>query len=130
MATETTQPSYLEPRPIGAQGPAADALVELVKMFGQLPGGYVKIHAQRFASCPVKLEFQLEAPHEFEQWRAALAIAPDSVQLASGASYVWLAAEGMFHGVAVSLTGFGVPLSAELVNTPQVVDETASAVAA
>ncbi|MFE1849929.1 hypothetical protein [Streptomyces sp. NPDC059489] len=120
MATETTQPSRLRPYPISAQGSAADALAELVKMFGPLPGGYIKIHAQVVESVPVQLELQLSSAQDFEQWRSALQIASAAVSLcATTGENVWLTAESVFHGVRVEVTGFGVPLTAEQANTPQ-----------
>lgn len=123
--TETT--SY----PISSQGDATDALVALIETFGHLPCGYIKIH-RPVLTVPAALGIQFDSPQAFEVWRTALAIPPSGVELkATSDDYVWLQADGVFHGVAVHLTGFNVPVTAEQANTPQVaVDQAAQAVAA
>lgn len=125
MTTETTAPTG---HPINAQADCAKALVELIRMFGDLPGVYVKIHSQ-ITSIPAQLDLQAGSPADFEQWRTALAIAPNDVTLKAFNESVWLAADGVFHGVHVHLDGFGIALAAELADTPQA-DDAAPAVAA
>ncbi|MEV6833568.1 hypothetical protein AB0N17_03395 [Streptomyces sp. NPDC051133] len=116
MTTETT---FLAPCPIIEQGAAVEALAALIEMFGQLPGGYIKIH-QPVLTIPASLGLQVDTAQSFELWRAALGIAPSGVELrATSDDCVWLQADGVFHGVAVHLTGFNVPLTAEQANTLQ-----------
>jgi hypothetical protein len=127
VTTEITVPQV---RTIGEQMAAAEALVALIGMFGELPGGYIKVH-QPMLSIPAQLGLQFNSPQAFELWRTMLEIAPSGVSLkASSDEYVWLQADGVFHGVGVHLTGFGVPLTAEQANAEQVADEVSSAVAA
>jgi hypothetical protein len=122
----TTEITFPVTRPISEQGAAVEALAALIEMFGQLPGGYIKVH-QPVLTIPAALGLQVDSPQAFEVWRAALGIAPSGVDLrAASDEYVWLQADGVFHGVAVHLTGFNVPLTADQANTPQVTDETSA----
>ncbi|NED73320.1 hypothetical protein G3I51_13405 [Streptomyces sp. SID9944] len=117
--------------PISSQGDATDALVALIETFGHLPSAYIKIHAPVRSFAPARLALQFDSPQAFELWRTALAVPPSGVALhAVSDEYVWLDAAAVFRGVRVELTGFGVPLSAELANRAQVADEVSSAVAA
>ncbi|MEU5595723.1 hypothetical protein [Streptomyces sp. NPDC020298] len=121
MTDEVTFPT---PRPISEQGAAAEALGSLIRMFGQLPDAYIKVH-RPVLSVPAELGLQLDTPQAFEIWRTALGIAPSGVEMrATSDKHVWLQADGVFHGVAVHLTGFNVPLTAEQANTLQATDET------
>ncbi|MFR9796182.1 hypothetical protein ACL02U_09800 [Streptomyces sp. MS06] len=115
MTDEITQPTV---RPISEQAPAAEALAELIGMFGDLPGAYVTIH-RPCLSQSARLGLQLDSPVAFEAWRTVLAIAPADVALHASAESVWLSADGVFRGVPVHLTGFEVPLTAEVASTPQ-----------
>jgi hypothetical protein len=109
---------------IGRQAPAVALLTELIAKFGDLPGGYVKIHQPVHADRPARLDLQLSAPHQFESWRAALGIAAADVNLyASTDAFVWLSAVSTIHGVPFELTGFGVPLTAKQAETPQTAAE-------
>ncbi|MGW5477614.1 hypothetical protein [Streptomyces sp. NPDC004008] len=126
MATEITEPTI---RPISSQGDATDALVALIETFGHLPSGYIKIH-RPFLTVPAGLGMQFDSPQDFEMWRTSLAIPPSAIELkATSDEHVWLQADGVFHGVAVHLTGFGVPLTAQQANTPQAAEEAVQAVA-
>ncbi|MGW2692419.1 hypothetical protein ACWC3Y_11215 [Streptomyces sp. NPDC001296] len=127
MATEITEPTT---RPISSQGDATDALVALIETFGHLPSGYIKIH-RPVLTVPATLGIQLDSPQNFEMWRTALAVPPSGVTLhATTDDYVWLDADAVFHGVAIHLTGFNVPLSAQQANTLQAAETAGPAVAA
>ncbi|MEU7381510.1 hypothetical protein AB0A91_16210 [Streptomyces sp. NPDC042207] len=129
MGTEITEPtsrSFRQPRLIGEQRAAVEALVTLTEMLGTLPGGYIKIH-QPVLSLPARLAIQFDTPQAFEQWRAALGIAALDVELhATLNEYVWLSVESVFCGVPFEMTGFGVPLSAALAKAPQQVPAVAA----
>ncbi|WP_172384764.1 hypothetical protein [Streptomyces sp. MNP-20] len=119
MNEHTTYSARRNP-PLSEQSPAVEALVTLVEMFGSLPGGYIMIHSQRYGG-PVKLDLQLDAPQDFEQWRTCLRIAPADVALEASPGYTWLSATGRCRGVDVEITGFGVPLTYQQATTPQAV---------
>lgn len=119
MITETTEPVEAAEPAISTQLSAFDALVSLARMFPALPGGYVMVHAPtRYAPAP-RIGLQLDTPHAFEQWRAALQIAPADIDLLSNAHATWLAATAVFHGIEVRVTGFAVPLSHDVASTQQ-----------
>lgn len=119
MTTEitepTTQASESDTTRFEEQTPAIEALTELNQMFGHLPKPYVTIH-----SSSLKVGLQLDSPSGFEQWRTALQIAPDMVNAHSNETNAWLAADGVFRGVGVRLTGFGLVLPAEQTEAPAV----------
>lgn len=110
MSTQVTQ----EPRTLAQQMPAAEALVGLTKMLGHLPAPYVVVH-----STPPVIALQLNTPSEFETWRTALQLAPDTVTLHAYVDTAWLAADTVFRGVEVHLTGHGLPLTLEQAETVQ-----------
>ncbi|MFF9124398.1 hypothetical protein ACF09J_13990 [Streptomyces sp. NPDC014889] len=126
MGTEITEPtsrSFRQPRLIGEQRAAVEALVTLTEMLGTLPGGYIKIH-QPVLSTPATLAIQFDNPQAFEQWRAALGIETSAVALhATSDEHVWLSVESVFCGVPFEMTGFGVPLTAEQAKTAQCVHQ-------
>ncbi|MFE9645278.1 hypothetical protein ACFYO0_14415 [Streptomyces sp. NPDC006365] len=112
MTIEITEPTAQVSVPDTArfdeQAPAIEALAELSQMFGHLPRPYITIN--RFSQ---GMGLQLDSPSAFEQWRTALQIAPDSVEAHDNKTNAWLAADGVFRGVAVRLTGFGLALPSE-----------------
>lgn len=89
------------------QAAAAAALLALTEMFGSLPAPYVVLgpHAEA-------LRLQLRTPDAFEVWRVALVIPPDDVELVSWDGDTWLRGTGLFRGVPVELTGFGMSVPA------------------
>ncbi|WP_267244402.1 hypothetical protein [Streptomyces sp. PR69] len=105
----TTQTIETAPRVTGisSQAPAAEALVALINMFGHLPTPYIVIH-----SGTSELFLQLDSPSAFEAWRAALQIAPSGVEIRSNGHESWLKTWGVFRGVPVQLTGFGLSVQA------------------
>lgn len=119
MTTEITEPttqvSELDTAQFEEQTPVIEALAELNKMFGHLPKPYITI--SRFGGA---LGLQLGSPSAFEQWRTALQIAPDAVDAHNRESDSWLAANGIFRGVEVRLTGFGLVLPCEQSEAPAV----------
>lgn len=102
------EPTQLEPsRPvINDQLPAFEALAALAEAFPQLPRPYVVV-----ASVGDRVDVQLNSPEAFEEWRAALGVAPASVTLHSYGGSVWLATAVVFGGVPTELRGHGVPLT-------------------
>ncbi|MFE5090643.1 hypothetical protein ACFRCI_09610 [Streptomyces sp. NPDC056638] len=96
---------------LAQQAPAAEALMGLAQMAGDLPAAYIVIHA----SMPVHIAVQLDTPAQFEAWRTALQVPAESVEMLAepSADMVWLATDMVVRGVAVRLTGHGVALSPE-----------------
>ncbi|MFP3990690.1 hypothetical protein U9R90_25135 [Streptomyces sp. E11-3] len=123
MITKTThlaaQVSAPKPRTLGEQAPAVHALSALVETFGDLPSPHVSLYSVGAPHLPL----QLQSPEGFEAWRTALQIAPDTVVLKSFEGTVWLAANGVFDGVPVELTGYGLALSPAVVEAAQAVAE-------
>lgn len=103
MSTETTE----TPRTLAQQALAAEAVVGLTQMFGHLPAPFLTIHTVYTAA----VDLQLDTPQEFETWRTALQIAPDTVTLHVFQGSTWLGAEGVFRGVQLHLTGHNLPLT-------------------
>jgi len=114
VTIEITSPAPQVSVPVTAPfvdtAPVAEALVELVRMFGHLPKPYIT-----FPSGTHVLHLQADSPSAFEAWRAALQIGPGDVVLKAFRGDAWLAAVGVFHGVTVDLTGFGLDLATEAV---------------
>ncbi|MFF5980894.1 hypothetical protein ACFY78_18815 [Streptomyces olindensis] len=112
MTTEITEPITQANEPditlFEEQAPVVEALAALVRMFGHLPKPYITLN--RFSTA---LGLQLDSPSAFEQWRTALQVAPDAVDSRSSENDAWLCADGVFRGVAVRLTGFGLVLPGE-----------------
>lgn len=105
----TPQAPAPEP-PFADQAAVANALVELVRLFGHLPKPYIN-----FPTSVLLIALQTRSPAAFEAWRTALQIAPEGVELKVFQGDAWLAAEGVFCGVTVELTGFGLALPAAAV---------------
>jgi hypothetical protein len=107
ITSPATQVSVPAAVPFADSAPAAEALAELVRLFGHLPKPYIT-----FPSGTHVLHLQADSPSAFEAWRTALQISPGDVVLKAFGGDVWLATAGEFHGVAVELTGFGLDLAA------------------
>lgn len=118
-AAQATTPTFADRKPV------AEALLELTEMFGHLPIPSITMYT---VGTPMNL--QLRTADAFEQWRTALQIAPSAVSLHGYNENAWLSADTAFRGVRLELSGYGLPLTAEQAETPQVVDEVPSAVAA
>lgn len=112
MSTHTSESaSRITHSTIQEQEPAVTALAELIAMLGHLPPAYITIHT----TTPCHLDLQLEEAGGFEQWRAALQVAPETVRLNAYSGATWLAAEALFRGVRVHLTGHNLSASYEQV---------------
>ncbi|MFI1940931.1 hypothetical protein ACH44C_27760 [Streptomyces purpureus] len=94
--------------PISTQAPAFAAGLALAEMFGHLPSGYITVHNSGTA----RLGLQLENAAAFEAWRSALLIPSEDVELKHWDGSAWLSADGLFQGVKVHLTSFGVEVPA------------------
>jgi hypothetical protein len=99
--------------------------MDLVDRHEQLPDAYITIHAP-FKGSPARLDLQLDSPHDFEQWRGALAVPAADVKLHTTTSNTWLSADTTHEGVTVHLSGFYVPLTAEQLTAPRDRDEVAA----
>jgi hypothetical protein len=122
VTTETTAPPA---SPISGQRAAVQALMDLVDQHEQLPDAYITIHAP-LVGVPVRLDMQLDTPHDFEQWRSALAVRAADVKLHTTTSNTWLSADTTHQGVTVHLSGFYVRLTAEQLNAPRGTSEVAA----
>ncbi|MGW7435656.1 hypothetical protein [Streptomyces sp. NPDC054849] len=87
---------------------AATALVSLTEMYAGLPTPYVTIHT--FEGTPT-IHFQLTTPHGFEQWRTALVVPAEAIDLTAYAGSTWLAANAVFQGIEIKLAGYGIELA-------------------
>ncbi|MFG2747230.1 hypothetical protein ACGFY0_45255 [Streptomyces chartreusis] len=111
MSIETTAPAPAiagHANPISDQAPAVAALLALTDMFGTLPSGYITIHT----TGDVRVGLQLETPAEFEAWRTALLVPPEDVELKQWNGSTWLSVDGLFRGVGIHLTGYGIAVPA------------------
>lgn len=106
MTAETTFPKP----PISRQGAPARLLINLVGEFGALPSAYITVHTP-FEDLPVSLNLQLDTPHAFEAWRAALDIPPADVDLNATSSLKWLSARTVYQDVPLYLSCMHVPLT-------------------
>lgn len=114
MTTDSTPPE----RFISQQGSLARLLVDLVQRFGELPAAYITMHTP-FEDLPVNLNLQLDTPHAFEAWRAALDIPSDAVTLHSTTGLKWVKVRGHYQDVPVVLSGTNVPLTDVQVQAPR-----------
>lgn len=89
---------------------AAAALASLAGLDASLPTPYVTIHTY---GADTTITFQLDTPAEFEQWRTALTVPAEVVELKSHAGSNWLAATARFQGIKVCLRGYGLALASE-----------------
>lgn len=121
MTIETTEPitQFTAPDPgrFSDQAPAFQALSTLTAEFAELPRPYIVV----YSSGPNAFQLQLSHPSHFEQWRTALQLPTSSVELKAGGKSMWLAADTVFRGVPVHLTGHGVPLTGAQIEAVQAV---------
>ncbi|MEL3949487.1 hypothetical protein [Streptomyces sp. LNU-CPARS28] len=112
-STEQGGQAAPDPLTMAAHRPVADALVDLIGMFGHLPVAYVTMH-----SAADSLDLQVDTAAGFEAWRAALQITPDAVELGTFGDSVWLEARSVFRGVRLELCGDGLGLAPEQAAVP------------
>lgn len=112
MTTETTHPT-----PTGTLADLASAIEALA----HLQAAHPTLPTLRVAlpHNGASIDLQAGNPHAFEQWRAALQIPPTSVELRAYYDAAWLHALTPVRGVAVILTGHGLPLTADQARTEQ-----------
>jgi hypothetical protein len=90
---------------------AVDALSLLVVKFATLPVADVALSPIYPGQVTVSLHWDLA---DFEAWRAALDIAPESVSVRDLPEHLSLSAVAQFAGVEVHLKGYGAPIAAPL----------------
>jgi hypothetical protein len=105
-------------RSISQQGSPARLLVDLVQRVGELPAAYITMHTP-FEDLPVSLNLQLDTPHAFEAWRAALDLPSDNVGLHSTSGLKWVEVRGRYQDVPVILSGVNVPLTDVQITAPR-----------
>lgn len=120
----TADPTFPKPS-ISQQGAPARLLISLVQEFGALPSAYITMHTP-FEDLPVCLNLQLDTPHAFETWRAALAIPPNDVDLHATSGLKWLSARTVYQDVPLYLSVMHVPLTDAQAGAPRDRDEVAA----
>lgn len=98
-----------QPNPMNKQAAAYAVLSALTQTHGHLPAPYVTVHTYGTTT----VDLQLNTPQEFEAWRSALLVPTESVDIKSGSGRSWLAANAVFHGVALRLAGDCAAIVAE-----------------
>lgn len=114
MSTQTIPKIYRST--MAEQAPLAVALASLAAEYSDLPAAYITVHDTHGYG----IDLQFTTAHDFEAWREALRFRAESVRLHVGSGRPWLAVVGEYRGVRVVLSGFNVPVSAELAAVPQV----------
>lgn len=117
MTTETTEPEQPEVPSITAQRAAFEALAAMAATFPELLSGYATVHTPMYG--PATIGLGLRNPQGFEQWRTALQIEPRDIEVHADNKGAWLAGNGVFCGVEVHVTGFGLPLTPEQIAAPR-----------
>ncbi|MFI1021303.1 hypothetical protein [Streptomyces olivaceus] len=125
MTTESTPQAVGR---ISEQLPAIQALASLAQQHATLPEAYITLHAPMPEhGFPGKVDLQMQSAQEFEVWREALGIDPDSVALHATLSSTWLAADGHHQGVTVHISGFNIPVTRLQADEPRDTTEAVSA---
>lgn len=108
--------------PIAVQRSAISTLAELADQFPDLPDAYIVIH-QSWKGAPAKLGLQLDNPTGFEQWRIALGIDPNTVELWAHGVSSWLIASTERDGIQIQITAHGILLTQAQLSAPRTRDE-------
>jgi hypothetical protein len=96
---DPTQTRSAQQRTLADQAQAIEAVAQLAKAFPRLPAPYFHVYRSGAAS------LQLPNAEIFEQWRAALQIPTDDVQLHTWGGDTWLAADVLIGGFPFGLSG-------------------------
>jgi hypothetical protein len=100
-------------------------LTELVVQFGDLPAAYITIH-QPWKGAASKLDFNIDTPTDFEQWRIALGIAPDAVSLHPHSRESWVAASTVRDGITIHISAHGISLTEDQLSAPRIREDVAA----
>lgn len=90
---------------------AANAVQALMAKFAALPAADIDLSTIYPDRVTVSLHWDLA---DFEAWRVALEIAPESVKVRELPEHLSLSAVAPFAGVEVHLRGYGAPIAAPL----------------
>ncbi|MFJ4990018.1 hypothetical protein ACIP9H_40260 [Streptomyces sp. NPDC088732] len=102
---------------MGDQAREIVALAGLAAEYADMPAAFITVSDVPGA---LHIDLQLDSPQDFEVWRAALGIDPQSVLLRLSGRDSWLSTEaGEYRGVSVGLAGFGVELTREQADEPR-----------
>lgn len=93
---------------LAAQQAALDAVAQLGRIHGHLPGATISLTDIWPSTVSISLDEHLDA---FEAWREALGIPADAVEYTERPSGMNLKAEGSFAGATVELSGYAPRLS-------------------
>lgn len=107
--------------PVDKQLPAAMLLAEMMRLHPQLPSAYITLH-RPYEDMPVQLDLNLGTPTAFEQWRNALAIEPNDVQLHPYGRDSWVTVVTLRSGVLVHLSAHGILLTDDQLTAPRIID--------
>jgi hypothetical protein len=88
---------------LSEQRAAVDALAQLLRAFGHLPGACIGLSPVTPAQIDISVHDDLA---DFEAWREALAFPADGVERKMLPSSMLLAIEGQWAGAALQLSGF------------------------
>lgn len=117
MTTENTVP-------IVGQRSAVQLLTDLIGKHPELPSAHITV-ARPFRGNPSDLSLLLDTPTGFEQWRVALDITSDGVNLESYGRGSWVAVTGVCEGISVTLSAHGILLTDDMLAAPRTVEVTA-----
>jgi hypothetical protein len=118
VTTQPTEPDQVVDLEISQQRGTFEALVAMAAMFPNLPGGYIVVRAAT-TMWSASISLQMESPQAFEQWRVALQVSPADVTLYQHGDGSWLAADAVFGGISIHLTGHHLVLTNEQAAEPR-----------
>ncbi|MFI8360775.1 hypothetical protein ACIGD1_11505 [Streptomyces sp. NPDC085612] len=101
--------------PTAGLAAAGAALTAIGAADTNLPTPYVSVHTFQGVTT---IAFQLDTPHDFEQWRAALSVPVEAVELTSHAGMDWLFVKVLVQGIELKIRGYGLSVPA---STPSAV---------
>ncbi|MFG2307626.1 hypothetical protein ACGFS9_02885 [Streptomyces sp. NPDC048566] len=104
--------------PISAQLSSLQLLLDWAAQKPELPAGYITVN-RPYRGGPAMLDLQLNTPSEFEQWRAALGIAPARVSLHPRGRGSWVEASTVIDGIRVTVAAHGILLTEDQLSAPR-----------
>ncbi|ELP62834.1 hypothetical protein STRTUCAR8_06416 [Streptomyces turgidiscabies Car8] len=100
------------------QRSAVQVLADLIDQHPELPSASVMIH-RPWKGTPSELQLVLEMSAGFEQWRAAIGIAPENTDLYLYAGDSWISARTVHKGIDIRIAVHGIALTTEQANAPR-----------